>query len=358
VPPTGASDAWRAASRARRGDDGGDRGGGARTGREPPRWEPEEWIDEGELRDEASGAVERSREGRPEGSAGRRRRQASSAPGDAAGTEARAPGGPTPRRRPAGNGAGRPARGGTRAPTGARTGGTGAPTGARTGGTRAPTGARTGGAAGAGGAASVDDELRGAVPPGRLPRVAGRLREAGDAFTRGRFEEARRILRPIAEQAPRAPSVRELYGLSLYRLGRWGQAARELEAYRSLTGSVEQNPVLADSYRALGRYAEAEELWDELRAASPRAELVAEGRIVAAGALADQGRLDEAIGVLASGGSRPNRKPQLHHLRMAYALADLYERAGDLPRARELFGRIAASDADFVDVDARLRALR
>jgi thioredoxin-like negative regulator of GroEL len=380
VPPTGASDAWRAASRARRGDDGGDRGGGARTGREPPRWEPEEWIDEGELRDEASGAVERSREGRPEGSAGRRRRQASSAPGDAAGTEARAPGGPTPRRRPAGNGAGRPARGGTgaptgartggtraptgartggtRAPTGARTGGTRAPTGARTGGTRAPTGARTGGAAGAGGAASVDDELRGAVPPGRLPRVAGRLREAGDAFTRGRFEEARRILRPIAEQAPRAASVRELYGLSLYRLGRWAQAARELEAYRSLTGSVEQNPVLADSYRALGRYAEAEELWDELRAASPRAELVAEGRIVAAGALADQGRLDEAIGVLASGGSRPNRKPQLHHLRMAYALADLYERAGDLPRARELFGRIAASDADFVDVDARLRALR
>jgi thioredoxin-like negative regulator of GroEL len=366
VPPTGASDAWRAASRARRGDDGGDRGGGAGTGREPPRWEPEEWIDEGELRDEASGAVERSREGRPEGAAGRRRRQASPAPGDAAGTEARAPGGPTPRRRPAGNGAGRPARGGTRAPSGARTGGTRAPSGARTGGARAPSGARTGGTraptgartGGAAGAASVEDELRGAVPAARLPRVAGRLREAGDAFARGRFDEARRVLRPIAEQAPRAASVRELYGLSLYRLGRWAQAARELEAYRSLTGSVEQNPVLADSYRALGRYAEAEELWDELRAASPRAELVAEGRIVAAGALADQGRLDEAIGVLASGGSRPNRKPQLHHLRMAYALADLYERAGDLPRARELFGRIAASDADFVDVDARLRALR
>jgi tetratricopeptide (TPR) repeat protein len=184
------------------------------------------------------------------------------------------------------------------------------------------------------------------------------VREASDAFSRGRFEEARRMLRPIAEQAPRAASVRELYGLSLYRLGRWAQAARELEAYRSLTGSVEQNPVLADSYRALGRYAEAEELWDELRAASPRAELVAEGRIVAAGALADQGQLDEAIGVLAPAVSRPTRKPQLHHLRMAYALADLYERAGDLPRARELFGRIAASDADFVDVDARLRALR
>jgi thioredoxin-like negative regulator of GroEL len=333
VAPTGASDAWRAASRARRGDAGRDRGDDAGAGRQPPRWEPEEWIDEGELRDEASDAVERSREGRPEG-AGRPRRQASPATGDAAArTEGRTRGGSTPWRRPAGNGTGRAARGGNRATTGA---GTGSATGP----------------------APVDEELRRAVPPGRLTRVAGRLREAGDAFSRGRFEEARRILRPIAEQAPRVASVRELYGLSLYRLGRWAQAAKELEAYRSLTDSVEQNPVLADSYRALGRYAEAEELWDELRAASPRAGLLAEGRIVAAGAFADQGRLDEAIGVLAPAVTRPTRKPQLHHLRMAYALADLYERAGDLPRARELFGRIAASDADFVDVDARLRALR
>ncbi|MGH9231550.1 MAG: hypothetical protein ACRD07_22960, partial [Acidimicrobiales bacterium] len=204
----------------------------------------------------------------------------------------------------------------------------------------------------------LDDDLRRAVPAGRLPLFEGRLREAGEAFRRDRFDEARRILRPLADQAPRAAPVRELHGLSLYRLGRWGQAARELEAYRSLTASTEQHPVLADCYRALGRYAEVEELWDELRAASPRADLVAEGRIVAAGALADQGKLDEAIQLLAASVSRPTRKPRLHHLRMAYALADLYERAGDLPRARELFARIAASDADFVDVDARLRALR
>ena len=48
----------------------------------------------------------------------------------------------------------------------------------------------------------------------------------------------------------------------------------------------------------------------------------------------------------------------LHHLRMSYALADLYERAGDLPKARDLFGRVAATDPDFVDIQARLRALR
>jgi tetratricopeptide (TPR) repeat protein len=151
--------------------------------------------------------------------------------------------------------------------------------------------------------------------------------------------------------------VRELYGLTLYRLGRWAQAMRELEAYRTLTGNVDQHPVLADTYRALGRYTDVEELWDELRAASPSAELVAEGRIVAAGALADQGKLDEAIGLL-SAGVRPTKRARAHHLRMAYALADLYERAGDLPRARDLFRRVADSEPDFVDVQARIHALR
>jgi len=195
------------------------------------------------------------------------------------------------------------------------------------------------------------------VPPNWRARFEQRLEEAIEAFRRERFEEARRILRPLAEQAPGATSVRELFGLTLYRLGRWAEARRELEAFRVQSGSTEQHPVLADCYRALGQYAEVEELWDELRAASPSAELVAEGRIVAAGALADQGRLDEAIRLLEAG-AKPTRRPKLHHLRMAYALADLYERAGDAPRARELFGRVAEADPDFVDVQARLRALR
>jgi tetratricopeptide (TPR) repeat protein len=195
------------------------------------------------------------------------------------------------------------------------------------------------------------------VAPDRLAKFESRLREGSEAFRRERYDEARRILRPLAEQAPGAASVRELYGLTLYRLGRWAQAQRELEAFRTLTGSAEQNPVLADCLRALGRYDEVEELWDELRAASPSAELVAEGRIVTAGARADQGRLDDAITLLESA-SKPTRKPKLHHLRIAYALADLYERAGDLPRARELFRLVADNDPDFVDVAARLRALR
>jgi len=292
----GASDAWRAADREARGEGAGD----------VARWEPEEWIDEGELRDEAADAVGRSRSPRR-----------SRGPADG-------------RSGAAGAGAAR------RSSAGGRDG-------------KAGDAARPGAPAG--------DDLRNAVGANRVARFESRLKDASDAFRRERYEEARRLLRPLAEQAPGASSVRELYGLTLYRLGRWAQATRELEAFRTQTGSTEQHPVLADCARALGRYAEVEELWDELRAASPSGAVVAEGRIVAAGALADQGRLDEAIALLEAG-NRPSKKLMLHHLRMSYALADLYERAGDLPKARDLFGRVAATDPDFVDIQARLRALR
>lgn len=200
-------------------------------------------------------------------------------------------------------------------------------------------------------------ELGRAAGPGRQAKLEAKLRDAARAFERERFTDARRILKPLADQAPGSAAVRELYGLTLYRLGRWADAVTELEAFRQLTGTTEQHPVLADCYRALGRWTEVEELWDELREASPSAELVTEGRIVMAGAQADRGRIDDAIVTLGRGFRVPKR-PQVHHLRRAYALADLHERAGDLPHARGLFERVAAVDPEFADVRDRLRALR
>jgi hypothetical protein len=55
--------------------------------------------------------------------------------------------------------------------------------------------------------------------------------------------------------------------------------------------------------------------------------------------------------------ARPTRRPRDHNLRLWYALADLYERAGDVPRARELFGRVAKADREFADVAERLAGL-
>lgn len=202
----------------------------------------------------------------------------------------------------------------------------------------------------------VTRELDREVGAGRAARVERRLREAAEAYSAERYRDARRILAPIAEQAPRAASVRELYGLTLYRLGRWRDAIVELQAFETLTDSVDQHPVLADCNRALGRAAEVERLWDELRRGGADAELVAEGRIVVAASLADRGDLRAAITLLEDGPVGV-KNPKDFHLRLWYALGNLYERAGDLPRARELFRRIIGHDADFADAEVRYDAL-
>lgn len=205
--------------------------------------------------------------------------------------------------------------------------------------------------------ADVRAELARAVGSTKVAKFEVRLKDATRAFEAERFSDAARMLKKLADDAPSAAAVRELYGLTLYRQGKWRQAAHELEAFHVLTDSTEQHPVLADCYRALHNYAKVDELWRELKAASPGAELVTEGRIVAAGALADQGDNRGAIRLLEQGFSFPKR-PRDHHLRRAYALADCYERAGDVIRARELFNRIAVVDPSFADARRRARALR
>jgi tetratricopeptide (TPR) repeat protein len=197
-----------------------------------------------------------------------------------------------------------------------------------------------------------------------LARLAGRnatraldqLARAADAFQRGHERDAARLLRPLRDAYPDAAAVRELLGLTHYRLGQFPAATKELEAFAELTGSVDQHPVLMDCLRAQRRFGKVERLWEELAAASPGAALVAEGRIVLAGSLADRGRLRDAIATLERRAQDVTRA-QEHHLRLWYALADLYERAGALPEARRLFGRVRTRDAGFADVAERLAAL-
>jgi tetratricopeptide (TPR) repeat protein len=183
-----------------------------------------------------------------------------------------------------------------------------------------------------------------------------RLAEAAKAYEADRYADARRLLRALVERGDASPAVRELHGLTLYRMGKWREAIAELEAFAAATRSFDQHPVLADCHRALRNWGAVEEVWEEIRHASPSPEVVAEGRIVAAGALADQGRISVALQLLDRGRSNVKR-PALHHLRLWYAQADLYERAGEIPRARELFRAILRHEPDFVDAAERLTAL-
>jgi tetratricopeptide (TPR) repeat protein len=185
-----------------------------------------------------------------------------------------------------------------------------------------------------------------------------RAEDAYAAYERNRYQEAFRYIKPVADETPAVPAVRELAGFAAYRSGRWRDALRHLGAFGELSDATDHLPVMMDSQRALHKPKKVAELWNELRHSSPEPDVLAEGRIVAAASLADGGDLDGAIALLSTAGaSKALRNPSGRHIRQWYLLADLYERAGDLPRAREFFERVQRADPEAYDVAERLRSL-
>lgn len=200
-------------------------------------------------------------------------------------------------------------------------------------------------------------EFESLVTGRRAKTLAGRVAEAADHYAHERYVDARRLLRPIAEEVPGSATVRELYGLTQYCLGNWNEAARQLEALRELPNyNCDQHPVLMDCYRGLKRWSLVDELWAELRDTSPSRDLVIEGRIVVAGSLAERGQMAAAVRELEKGWKAP-KKPSISDVRRAYALADLYERSGELPRARNLMGWVASVAPEFADAAERAESL-
>jgi tetratricopeptide (TPR) repeat protein len=202
----------------------------------------------------------------------------------------------------------------------------------------------------------VAEQLERSAAPVDTAKYQERLTTAADALDRGRFDDARRMVQPVLRDLPALAFGHEIAGLALYRSGQWRKAAAELEVARKLDGTIDHHPVLADCYRAMKRYDMVNQLWRELREGSPAPPVMAEGRIVAAGALADQGDLQGALKLMERAADVP-KKVREHHLRQWYVLADLHDRSGDIVKARRFFGMIAEVDPDFADVTDRLRAL-
>jgi tetratricopeptide (TPR) repeat protein len=189
-------------------------------------------------------------------------------------------------------------------------------------------------------------------------RLVEKAESAYGAFERGRYQDSSRAIKAVAEECPSVAAVRELAGLAAYRAGKWREAMRHLQAHAALSDSSEHLPVLMDCQRALGKPRKVADLWSQLRQSSPEPDVLAEGRIVAAASLADSGDLQGAISMLATAGaSKALRNPSNRHVRQWYLLGDLYERAGDVPRAREMFERVLKVDREAYDVVDRLAGL-
>jgi len=202
----------------------------------------------------------------------------------------------------------------------------------------------------------VAAELTAALGAQRGARLTERLAQASEALDRERFQEARRIASSIAKEAPSVAAAHELLGLANYRLGLYKQAVSALEAAQDLHPDPALLPVIADCQRAQGRWTAVDRVWAEIKEASPSHDIMAEGRMVAAGALADQDDLRGALALMEPATKRPKAVRDFH-LRQWYVIADLYDRMGDPISARRWFSTILEFDDDFADVRDRLRSL-
>ena len=204
--------------------------------------------------------------------------------------------------------------------------------------------------------APVWREIKAATRPAEADDVARAVGAAGDALEEGETERAVTLLRWAKDRAPRSAFVREGLGVALYVAGDLKAAQPELLAYRRISGRADQNHLLADCARAVGRLDQVAAYVEEMEEAGVDADRLVEGTIVLAGARADTGDLEGALALLERAPTDTERV-QPWHVRLWYAAGDLAERAGDQPRARDFFAAVEAVDEDFLDVAERLDAL-
>jgi tetratricopeptide (TPR) repeat protein len=200
------------------------------------------------------------------------------------------------------------------------------------------------------------EELRRVTKPTQLRDATSRLSRAVALLERGDPGAAVAEAAKAKQLSPRSSAVREVLGLALYGQERWQESLTELKAYRRLSGRADQNHVMADCLRALGSPREAVPLAEEeLRAKVPN-DAKAEAVVVAASALADQGRFAEALAFLGRAKTR-EAVSEPYTLRLWYVRGDILAKAGRRDEAAEEFRKVMRHDPTAFDAAERLAEL-
>ncbi len=155
----------------------------------------------------------------------------------------------------------------------------------------------------------------------------------------------------------RIAAVREAVGVAAYHCGDWAQALSEFRAARRMGSKSQLLPLIADCERGVGRPERAIELARSAEAAELSGDDADEMRIVAAGARADLGQLDQALALLSSPLPDPARTGTTA-ARLFYAYAETLLALGRGDDALQWFIHAAAADLDGVtDAEDRVSEL-
>ena len=200
-------------------------------------------------------------------------------------------------------------------------------------------------------------EIRSVAKVGQADQAIARLERAVELLGRGDSKGAASEAAKAKALAPRSAAVREVLGMALYGQERWQEALAEMQTYRRMSGRADQNHIIADCHRGLGHPERAVPLAEEALAARgvPLA-AKAEAVIVAASALADMRRFDQALGLLRRVKTRDEvAGPEV--LRVWYVIGSVLENAGRPQDAAREFGKILRHDPSAFDVAERLARL-
>lgn len=186
--------------------------------------------------------------------------------------------------------------------------------------------------------------------------VARHLVAAGDLLDEDP-EAALQHAQAARTRAGRIAAVREAVGIAAYQCGDWAQALSELRAARRMGSKSQLLPLIIDCERGIGRPERAIELASSPEAAQLTGDDAEELRIVAAGARADLGQLDQALAVLSS------PQPDLSQVgstaaRLRYAYAEILLALDRTEDALQWFVHAAAADVEGVtDAEERVSEL-
>jgi tetratricopeptide (TPR) repeat protein len=202
----------------------------------------------------------------------------------------------------------------------------------------------------------VLDEVRRTAHPRHTNEATDSLADAVEKLETGDPAAAVPLAEKAKALASRSATAREVLGLSYYGVERFRDALREMQAYRRMSGRLDQNHIIADCHRALGAHDKAAAAAEEALAATIADEAKAEAVVVGASALADTGRYPEALALIRRFRSRPDvARP--FDLRVWYVTGDILARAGRLEESAKEFRRVVEHDPTAFDAADRLAQL-
>lgn len=203
----------------------------------------------------------------------------------------------------------------------------------------------------------ITEEVQRVTRPTEIRDALSRVARAIDLLERDDAGAAVTEALKAKKLSPRSASIREVLGLALYGQERWQEALTELKAYRRMTERADQNHIMADCLRGLGRPADAIPLIEEeLRTKGVPNEAKAEAVIVAGSALADQKRFAEALAFLGRARTRDDVAED-YTLRLWYVRGDILARAGRNEEAAVEFKKVMRHDVGAFDAAERLAEL-